>query len=149
MNHSNQQVNNMNTMQRMQGMTLLEILLAMVIFVIGMLALAHLQTNLTRSNTDANLRTVATNVGEEVMESLRNFQRLSTDPDPNPIFAFADIDQALVERTVHLGEPLPEGLDYVVTATVEGWDFEPDFEEVNPTDVPAVKGVIYDFKLVE
>jgi type IV pilus assembly protein PilV len=67
-------------MHQMKGVTLLEVLLAIVIFVIGMLALAHLQTNLTRSSTDANTRTVAASVGEDLLESLRAFRRVSTDP---------------------------------------------------------------------
>jgi len=145
MNHSVQQLNNMNTRKRMRGITLLDVLLAMVIFAVGMLALAHLQTNLTRSSTDANTRTVATNVGEEVLELLRTYQRVSTDPDEdNPVFAYADIDNAFVERTVTRA-----GLDYVVTATVLGYDFDGDNVGVTKTADPAVKGAIYDFKLVE
>ena len=56
--------------RHLAGMALLDILLAMVIFVIGMLALAHLQGNLSRSSGDANARTVAANIAEEYVEAL-------------------------------------------------------------------------------
>lgn len=128
--------------KHMQGLTLIEILLAMVIFATGMLALAHLQSNLTRSSIDANTRTVAANIGEEIMETLRAFQRVSSDPD-NLVFAYADIDQAFVEQTVSRG-----GLDYTVTGTVEGYDFQADNVNLG-APVTAVKGALYDFKLIE
>ncbi len=47
------------------GMTLLDVLLGIVIFVVGMLALASLQGNLTKSTADANARTMGTNIAEE------------------------------------------------------------------------------------
>ena len=59
------------TTRKEGGMTLLDVLLAIVIFVVGMLALAALQGNLTRSSTDANVRTMATNLAEELIEGMR------------------------------------------------------------------------------
>ncbi|NNK52208.1 MAG: prepilin-type N-terminal cleavage/methylation domain-containing protein [Xanthomonadales bacterium] len=129
-------------MIRNKGFSLLEILLAIVIFVVGMLALAHLQTNLTRSATDANTRTVAAGIAEEIIEELRGFRRISTDPN-GTVFAFADIDDALVADTVPRG-----GINYVVTADVKGYDFNSDLTAVTETD-PAVAGVVYDFKTIE
>lgn len=143
MTHSMQPFKDMNSMIRMRGLTLLEILLAMVIFAIGMLALAHLQTNLTRSSTDANTRTVATNIGEEIMENLRAFQRVSSDPD-KLLFAYADIDKAYVDETVLRG-----GINYTVTSEVFGYDFDSDHVGVTKTADSAEKGVVYDFKVVE
>ena len=128
--------------KRTRGMTLLDVLLGIVIFVIGMLALAHLQTNLTRSSSDANTRTVATNVGEELLEELRSFQRVSSDPD-GVLFAFADIDNTYVNRTVPRG-----GINYTVTADVWGYDFDSGGQEVSDP-VAAVEGTVYDFKVVE
>ncbi len=142
MNYSMQKVKIKSSMKRMQGVTLLEVLLAIVIFAIGMLALAHLQSNLTRSSTDANTRTVATNIAEEILENLRAFQRVSTDPD-NLLFAYADIDKALVDQTVLRG-----GLNYTVTATVSGYDFAADNVSLG-APVTAVEGELYDFKLVD
>jgi Tfp pilus assembly protein PilV len=57
-------------------MGLLDVLLAIIIFVVGMLALASLQGNLTRSSADANARTVGINIAEENIERLRQFQGL-------------------------------------------------------------------------
>ncbi len=59
-----------------RGMTLLDVLLAIVIFVFGMLALTALQGNLTRSSTDANARTAATSIAEELIEDMRTFEQL-------------------------------------------------------------------------
>lgn len=129
-------------MIRNKGFSLLEILLAIVIFVVGMLALAHLQTNLTRSATDANTRTVAAGIAEEIIEELRGFRRISTDPN-GTVFAFADIDDASLADTVPRG-----GINYVVTADVKGYEFNSDLTAVTETD-PAVAGVVYDFKTIE
>jgi len=142
MNYSMQKVNELSGMKRIQGLTLLEVLLAMVIFAIGMLALAHLQTNLTRSSTDANTRTVATNIGEEILENLRAFQRISSDP-ANLLFAYADIDNAFVAQSITRG-----GLNYTVSGTVSGYDFQADNTTLN-APVTAVIGVVYDFKVVD
>lgn len=127
---------------RNEGFSLLEILLAIVIFVVGMLALAHLQTNLTRSATDANTRTVAAGIAEEILEELRGFRRVSTDPN-GLVFAFADIDDSFIAETVPRG-----GINYVVSADVKGYNFNTDLTAVTETD-PAVAGAIYDFKMVE
>jgi type II secretory pathway pseudopilin PulG len=129
-------------MKHMAGVTLLEVLLAIVIFVIGMLALAHLQTNLTRSSTDANTRTVATNIGEEVLEALRAFRRVSTDPD-GVLFAFADIDDDYV---VSLTPPPRGGINYTVAGEVIGYNFISENTLSQP--IPAVAGTVYDFKVV-
>ncbi|MBT8053430.1 MAG: prepilin-type N-terminal cleavage/methylation domain-containing protein, partial [Gammaproteobacteria bacterium] len=131
MKHINQRSRGNAMMIRNKGFSLLEILLAIVIFVVGMLALAHLQTNLTRSATDANTRTVAAGIAEEIIEELRGFRRISTDPN-GTVFAFADIDDALVADTVPRG-----GINYVVTADVKGYDFNSDLTAVTETD-PAV-----------
>ncbi|NNJ64674.1 MAG: hypothetical protein HKP16_03850, partial [Xanthomonadales bacterium] len=71
-----------------RGMTLLDILLAIVIFVFGMLALTALQGNLSRSSTDANARTVAASVAEELIEELRTFEQLES---ATGVDAFQDI----------------------------------------------------------
>lgn len=59
-----------------KGMALLDVLLAIVIFVVGMLALASLQGNLTRSSADANVRTVGSNIAEELIEDLRTIESI-------------------------------------------------------------------------
>ena len=130
--------------KRMRGVTLIDVLLAIVIFVIGMLALAHLQTNLTRSSTDANVRTVAASVGEEILEGLRAFRRVSTDPD-GVLFAFQDIDKDYVEAL----QPAPRGgIQYTVEAAVKGYNFDDNLTSVIVAD-PAIAGADYAFKVVD
>ena len=50
------------------GFTLIEVLIGILIFAVGMMALAKLQGNLARNSGDANARTVATNIAEEIIE---------------------------------------------------------------------------------
>lgn len=132
-----------------RGFALLDVILAIVIFAVGMLALASLQTNLTRSSVDATTRTAAANIGEEILERLRSFRRVSTDPD-GVVFAFADIDKSFVETLMldENGDLSRAGLDYSVTAEVTAYDFNDDRTGVTET-YPAVGGALYDFKLVE
>jgi type II secretory pathway pseudopilin PulG len=134
------------------GMTLLDVLLAIVIFAVGMLALAQLQTNLTRSSADASFRTMATNIGEEIFEGLRSFQLVYSDTSEDPLFAFADIDSDYVTGTVTRG-----GINYDVFGTVKGYNLEliedstdENFGKTLPIEFnPAVVGTVYDYKQVE
>ena len=59
------------------GFTLLEVLIGMVIFAIGMLALAQLQGNLSKSSADSNARSVAVNIAEETIEAARTFAQVT------------------------------------------------------------------------
>ena len=61
------------------GFTLIEVLMGILIFAVGMLALAKLQGNLARNSGDANARTVATNIAEEVIEEARIFGQITSD----------------------------------------------------------------------
>ena len=61
------------------GFTLIEVLIGILIFAVGMLALAKLQGNLARNSGDANARTVATNIAEEVIEEARVFGQIDSD----------------------------------------------------------------------
>ena len=63
-----------------RGFTLLEVLIGIVIFALGMMALAQLQSSLARNSTDSNARTVATNIAEELIESARSFSQITKDP---------------------------------------------------------------------
>lgn len=120
------------------GFNLLEVLIAIAIFAIGMMALASLQGNLTRSAADANTRTVATNIAEELIENRRGFARI-TDPT-NTFPAFDDIvnETATVTRG---------GITYTVVSDVTSYwyDLASDaFTTTEPTGSP-----VPDYKLMQ
>ncbi|MDT8319692.1 MAG: type IV pilus modification protein PilV [Xanthomonadales bacterium] len=124
------------------GLSLLEVLLAIVIFAIGMLALAQLQGNLARSSGDANARTVAANLAEETIESMRAFEVLETTPGQRAYQDIAD-DSFTVSRG---------GVDYNVAVTVEDWFFLPDRETVTKdvSDLPENRDTsLSDFKRID
>lgn len=130
------------SINRNKGMALLDVILAIVIFAVGMLALASLQSNLTRSSVDTNSKTVALNIAEGILEEIRTFERLDTDPD-GLIFAYADIDDGHVTRTVPRG-----AYTYTVTGTVLGYEYSDEGVSL-AEGVQAVAGEIYDFKGIE
>jgi len=72
------------------GFSLLELVIGLFIFSIGMLSLASLQGQLTRSQADSAVRSVATNIAEEQIERLRGFGLIDVDP-ADIIPAYADI----------------------------------------------------------
>ena len=81
MMHKVTPMNQGTPVNHMAGVVLLDVVLGIVIFVVGMLALAQLQGNLTRSGADANTRTVGANVAEEIIEAARAFAQVPTDPN--------------------------------------------------------------------
>jgi prepilin-type N-terminal cleavage/methylation domain-containing protein len=87
MNDFHQQVS------RTRGFSLIEILISILIFAIAMLALAQLQGSLARISADSDMRRLAIDVAEELLETQRGFGLLDTDPDGN-IAAYADIADA-------------------------------------------------------
>ena len=99
--------------KRMAGVLLLDVVLGIVIFVVGMLALTHLQGNLTRSGADANTRTVAANIAEEIIEAARAFEQIPTDSG-GLIPAYNDI--VTQTQTVTRG-----GIEYTVNITVDDY----------------------------
>ena len=61
----------MKTGKRLQsGYTLIEVLVGILIFSLGMMALAQLQGNLSKSSAESNARTVAVNIAEEEVEAV-------------------------------------------------------------------------------
>jgi type IV pilus modification protein PilV len=108
------------------GFTLVEVLVGILVFAVGMMALAALQTNLAKNSTDSNARTVAINIGEEVIESVRSFRQITSDGTNQ---AFNDIVNG--ERSVRR-----EGYDYTVTSNVTDYYINPADGTVS-TDVPA------------
>ena len=141
------------TLRHSSGLGLLDIILAIVIFVIGMLALASLQGNLTRSSMDANSRTVGTNLAEEFIERLRTFGAIratTTCPASDlELIAAEDIYQCIEDGTATVTRG---GLDYTVAATVTDLYFEEDGVTITDdvSDLPSSwDTTISSFKFLE
>jgi len=79
------------------GYTLLEVLVGISVFALGMLALAQLQTSLTRNSSDSNSRTVAVNIAEETIERARTFSQITSNGGVNA--AYNDIVDATTSET--------------------------------------------------
>jgi type II secretory pathway pseudopilin PulG len=101
---------------RQPGFSLLELVIGLFIFGTGMLALASLQGQLTRSQADAAVRSVATNIAEEHIELIRGFGLINNDPD-NTIPAYTDIQNGTF--TASRG-----GMDYAVIVEVEDYYYD-------------------------
>lgn len=123
------------------GFSLLEVVLAIAVFAFGMLALVQLQTGLARSSSDANTRTVAANIAEEVVERARGFTQIEADADNlrmdyNEIASYGAVD------TVERG-----GYEYSVNVLVEDHYWDPDTESFT-TEAPV--GIVNsDFKTMD
>jgi hypothetical protein len=142
-------------LRRSSGSVLLDVLLGIVIFVIGMLALASLQGNLTRSSADANARTVGANIAEELIEQLRVFRRLDK-PAPDYVCEtdLNDIDDENVYECIldSSTSVTRSGIEYTVAATIEDWYFMPDSVSITKDtgDLPSSQDTaISDFKYME
>jgi len=119
-----------NMTVRQQGFSLLELVIGLFIFSTGMLALASLQGQLTRSQADAAVRSVATNIAEEQIELVRGFGLIDNEPD-NSIPAFTDIQDRTF--TVSRGS-----VDYVVSIEVEDYYYDlptDGFSTLNPEEL--------------
>jgi hypothetical protein len=137
--------------KRMAGGMLLEVVLAIAVFAFGMLALVQLQGNLTRSSADANTRTVATNIAEEIVENIRGFTQVDPVVDPNE-WGYLELVGNALNTTVTRG-----GMDYAVSAEISDFWWDKDNETfiknaaTDPPTVPeGVGGLAYaSFKLLK
>ncbi len=116
----------MKTGIRLQsGYTLIEVLVGILIFSLGILALAQLQGNLSKSSAESNARTVAINIAEEEVESVRAFSQLTAS---NTVDAFNNIVSGT--ETIRRGN-----IDYAVTSTVTDYYHNPatgEFQTAKP-----------------
>jgi len=97
---------------RSKGYTLIEVLVGIVIFALGMMALASLQGNLAKNSGESNARTVAINIGEEMIEDVRSFTQVTASTD---VHAFNNI----------VSEPFDPisrgGINYAASAVVTNY----------------------------
>jgi type II secretory pathway pseudopilin PulG len=105
----------------MRGVTLLEVILAIAIFAFGMLALVQLQGNLTKASSDANQRTVATNIAEEVIENIRSYEDV-------------ELEYVVLAGTVLDGTVPRGGLNYQVSAEITDFWWDPSIEDFVSTE---------------
>jgi hypothetical protein len=140
--------------RRMAGVTLLEVVLGIAVFAFGMLALVQLQGNLTKSSADANTRTVAGNIAEELAEDIRGYQQVQaiagTPIDGTGQWEYLELTGTALDHTVQRGN-----LDYAVTAAISDfwWDAASErFIETDAVDPPVAPNglpqVYADFKLL-
>jgi len=123
-----------------RGYTLIEVLIGILVFAIGMMALAQLQSHLARNSSDSNARTVAINIAEELIEQARVFSHI--DSGGADITAYNDITEE------NLSGPITrEGNVFEVLAEVTDYYYDFDSKEFT-TDKPS--GVAKsDFKKVD
>jgi hypothetical protein len=107
----------------MAGLGLLEVVLAIAIFAFGMLALVQLQGNITRAGADANTRTIATGIAEEIIERIRAYRKVDADPD-NGLWDYKELVGTALDGTVPIGD-----LNFNVAATITDYWWDPDDEE--------------------
>jgi prepilin-type N-terminal cleavage/methylation domain-containing protein len=111
----------MNTRKRqLSGFTLIEVLIGILIFSLGMMALAHLQGNLSKSSAESTARTVAINIAEERIEALRAFSQV---PASGSVDAFNNI---VSDNPDNLPPPSEVGgIYYTVQKTVTDYYYNP------------------------
>ena len=97
--------------RRDAGYTLIEVLVGILVFALGMMALAQLQTSLARNSGDANARTVAVNIAEETIEAARTFSQITSEAGKS---AYNDIQTGT--QTVNRG-----GNSFTVSTAVQGY----------------------------
>ncbi len=126
----------MTTTARQPGFSLLELVIGLFIFSTGMLALASLQGQLTRSQADAAVRSVATNIAEEEIELVRGFGLINDDPS-NSIPFYKNIKTDTKDASFG-------NVDYVVSIQVEDYYYDlstDQFSTSNPDNL-----LVSDFK---
>ena len=123
------------------GFTLIEVLIGILVFALGMMALASLQSNLAKNSSDANARTVAINIGEEVIEAVRAFNQITSDGTTS---TYADIfdDSEVTPGSINFAynDMIPGsltvsrgGYDYLVVADVTDYYYDAATETFTTT----------------
>jgi prepilin-type N-terminal cleavage/methylation domain-containing protein len=120
-----------------RGYTLIEVLVGILIFAVGMMALAQLQTNLAQNSGDASARTVAMNLAEELIETDRTFSVLESNGSD---YAYNDIvDEVTTE--------VRSGVSFTIDKDVTDYYYLPG--SATFTEEPPTGAAISDFKKIE
>lgn len=114
------------------GFTLLEVMIALVIFSIGLLGLAGLQAGGLRSNTQAQLRTIATIQAYDMAERIRSNPRGVEDGDYN---AFDD-------ATPTAGDCISNTCTAAEMATYDYYEWELNTQNVLPSGHGTVSSAL-------
>jgi len=97
---------------KFQGFSLIEVMIAVLILGVGILAVSKLQTSLLRSGSDANYRSVASNIVHKKIDDLRRFIHLTTVDSGVPdawVAALSPTSLAFVHITDNQGGLVPSG----------------------------------------
>jgi prepilin-type N-terminal cleavage/methylation domain-containing protein len=121
------------------GFTLIEVLVGIVVFALGMMALAQLQGNLSRSSGEANARTVAVNLAEETIEQMRTFGQITASTTVDAFNNIITKQYPLLERG---------GIGYTRNQVVTNYYYNPATEAFQ-IDKPDTRIVNPDLKRVE
>lgn len=106
------------------GFTLLEIMIAILIMSIGLAAMANLQGKLTRYSTMAKQRTIAMNLVEQQVETMRSFYTMNdTGADSCAITqnGFDDLETCVNGAAVSVGN-MPFTLSWTISKYVQNFD---------------------------
>ena len=120
-----------------RGYTLIEVLVGILVFAVGMMALAQLQTNLAQNSGDASARTVAMNLAEELIETDRTFRVLESN---GVDYAYNDIvDETATE--------VRSGVSFTIEKDVTDYYYLPGSDTY--TEEPPTGAAISDFKKID
>ncbi len=125
--------------KQQQGFNMLDVVIAMVVLAVGVLGFAQYQASLMRANTDARLRTMASNIAQETIETQRRFVRLYSDPDGLE-FAFDDITDRSENHSMG-------GVGFSISQTVTPYYWSQESQQFVTT--PVASKPHSDFKLLE
>ena len=104
-----------------QGFSLMEVLIGIGIFTVGMLALASLQGALTRSTVEAKVRSTAINIAEQIIETQRGFEQVTSAAGAVAFNDIGDITSSsplIFDSTMTRDPDSPKGVIFTVTQEV-------------------------------
>jgi Tfp pilus assembly protein PilV len=145
-----------NFQRRQMGFKLIEVVIGIFIFAVGIMGLVFLQGSLVRGQSDAQTRSVAVNLGDQLIERTRGFGRLETDP-AGLVPAYQDIRESASGFT---GNQSVGGIEYTTSVNLLDFRWDGDSFECfqgeldNASDSRCITGTVpaglfSDYKLME